>query len=501
MFLDNFILDRFGGVERVFPKPDWPEHPIINPMELPWERNAPKGYFSHWAFVVAALHDPDDGKFKLWYIRDFEEVYDKRMLCYAETTASLHWEKPLSEKCVPFNEHKATNIVQLNSGEHIALALNFDRSDKSRKYLMNLRKSFLVSPDGLQWRTVSEDTPFRKHHYQRPIWDESIQKWISYSQYSHHWNILHRKRQIGRQESADFINWSPKRMVLSVDFDPNLPPNLEFHDMSVRKIGGQYIGIATEFLAEGIPSIHNFSGLHIPEYDGDRTYNHWEQAYAHFGLYASRDGIHWRRVGDPGPWAAHGTPGHYDYGFFSDSVAGQLVHDGKTYVIHDIRPQKQRLSKRKPMALKTAEFLQHERDQAALVDALGTYPRLRSNAITALILREDGWAELKPTYEQGSAFTRQFVFEGDALKVNAEAYGGYLKIEALDPQFKPYEGFSAAECDAVCSDNLKQIWHTVRWLGNPDVRALWNKSVRLRFHLHQASLYAFQFEETATVER
>ena len=501
LFLDNFILERFEGVERVFPKPDRPEQPIIDPMELPWEGNAPKGYFSHWAFVVAALHDPDDGKFKLWYIRDFEEVYDKRMLCYAETTAPLHWEKPLSEKCVPFNEHKATNIVQLNSGEHIALALNCDQSDKSRKYLMNLRNSFLVSPDGLQWRSVSEGTPYRKHHYQRPIWDESIQKWISYSQYSHHWNILHRKRQIGRQESADFINWSPKRVVVSVDFDPNLTPNLEFHDMSVRKIGGQYIGIATEFLAEGIPSVHDFSGRHIPEYDGDCTYNHWEQAYAHFGLYASRDGIHWRRVGDPGPWAAHGVPGHYDYGFFADSVAGELLHDGKTYVIHDTRPQKQRLSKRKPNALKTAEFLQHERNQAALVDALGTYPRLRSNAITALILREDGWAELKPTYEQGSVFTRQFVFEGDALKVNAEAYGGYLKVDALDPQFKPYEGFSAAECDAVCSDNPKQIWHTVRWRGNPDVRALWNKPVRLRFHLHQASLYAFQFEETATVKR
>ena len=260
LFLDNFILDRFEGVERVFPKPDRPEQPIIDPMELPWERNAPKGYFSHWAFVVAALQDPDEGKFKLWYIRDFEEVYDKRMLCYAETTAPLHWEKPLSEKCVPFNEHKATNIVQLNSGEHIALTLNYDQSDKSRKYLMNLRNSFLVSPDGLQWRSVSEGTPYRKHHYQRPIWDESIQKWISYSQYSHHWNILHRKRQIGRQESADFINWSPKRVVVSVDFDPNLPPNLEFHDMSVRKIGGQYIGIATEFLAEGIPSVHDFSG-------------------------------------------------------------------------------------------------------------------------------------------------------------------------------------------------------------------------------------------------
>ena len=29
LFLDNFILDRFDGVTRVFPKPDRPDEPII----------------------------------------------------------------------------------------------------------------------------------------------------------------------------------------------------------------------------------------------------------------------------------------------------------------------------------------------------------------------------------------------------------------------------------------------------------------------------------------
>ena len=325
LFLDNFILDRLDGVERVFPKPDRPEQPIIDPMETPWERNAPKGYFEHWAFVVAALHDPDDGGFKMWYIRDFEETYDKRMLCYAETTDPLHWEKPLSEKCVPFNKHKATNIALTDASEDIALALNHDRSDGSRRYLLNLNRSLLVSArrltvdDGQRGHALAE-TPLPA-----PLLGMSrFRSGSLYSQYSHHWNILHRKRQIGRQESADFVNWSPKQVVLSADVDPNLPPNLEFHDMSVRKIGGQYIGVATEFFTEGIPSVHDFSGRHIQDYDGDSTYNHWEQAYAYFGLYASRDGIHWRRVGDRGPWATHGTPGHHDYGFFLGQRGGSV---------------------------------------------------------------------------------------------------------------------------------------------------------------------------------
>ena len=109
-----------------------------------------------------------------------------------------------------------------------------------------------ASPDGLRWTTVSEDSTYRHHHEPRIIWDESIETWVAYSQYPHHWNFLHRKRQIGRQESEDFINWSPKEVVLSVDWEPNLPPNLEFHEMSVRRVGGQYIGIPGEFMAEPI---------------------------------------------------------------------------------------------------------------------------------------------------------------------------------------------------------------------------------------------------------
>ncbi len=478
LFLDNFILDHLDGVKRVFPKPDRPKEPIIRTKELPWELKA-------GIFPAAAIHDPDDGKFKLWYVKDRIAA-----LCYAEATEPLHWEKPLSEECIPYEDHKATNIVLDNSGHHVALALNHDQSDKERKFLLinnpgdpgrgKKKTVFRVSSDGIRWNIVNENTPYQHHHYQRPIWDESIQKWISYSQYSHHWNMLYRKRQIGRQESADYMNWSPKEVVLSVDWEPNLPPNLEFHDMSVRIVGGQYIGVVTEFMAE-------------PTWCNGGDHNWHDQAYAHLALYASRDGKHWRRVGDTGPWADNGKPGSYDYGFLNDSVAGQLVHNGKTYIVYGARPEKQRTSNKiGPKVL----YSQAEADRGQLVKALGKYPRMDYCSIGVLILREDGWAELKPNYEMGQVITRQFVFEGDTLKINAEAYGGYVKVEMLDTHFRPYEGFSAEDCDPVYSDDPNQIWHTVRWKGNSDVGALWNKQVRIAFHLHQASLYAFQFEDT-----
>jgi hypothetical protein len=469
-------------------------------------------------FPVAALYDPYDKKFKAWYekrlVTDPHDADSGKVMCYAESTDCLHWEKPLSDQCIPYQGHKATNIVLEDSGHHIALALNHDQSDPERRYLLThpsrvrarqqgkrTVSAFAVSPDGIRWTTIHEDTPYRHHHFQRPIWDAAIQKWIAYSQYSHHWNLLHRKRQIGRQESEDFINWSPKEVVLSNDWDPNLPPHIEFHDMSVRKVGGLYIGIMTEFMAEPIWCVRNDT-------------NWRDQAYAGLSLYASRDGKRWQRAGGPELWVEHGKPGSYDYGFVNDTVAGQLVHDGKAYIVYGARPEKQNfhgrireITRLHETALNApyqvagramvpgAAFAQGERDRESLVETLGTYPR-RDFSLSALILREDGWAELKPAYERGKVITRQFVFEGDALKVNADAYGGYIRVEVLDPYLNPYEGFAAEDCDPVCTDDANQIWHRVSWQGNRDVRALWNKPVRLVFHLHQASLYAFQFEDT-----
>ena len=114
----------------------------------------------------------------------------------------------------------------------------------------------------------------------------------------------------------------------------------------------------------------------------------------------------------------------------------------------------------------------------------------QTSRLGALILREDGWAMLRPKHESGKALTRQFVFEGTRLHLNAECGFGYLRVELLDPFFKPYEGFSAEDCEPVHGQG---VWHTVSWKGRSDLRALWNKPVMACFHLYESSLYAFQF--------
>ena len=494
LFLDNYILDHLDGVRREICAPTKSPEPLLSWSDLPWEQ------VQFNPGTAGVVHDPDDGLFKMWYWQGLanDPFNTGQVLCYAESKDALHWEKPLRDDCLPFQGHTATNIVHPDVSQS-GLALNHDRADSKRKYLLvnwppetaakrppgSPRLSSVdASPDGIHWQTISEESPLPHHHEQKIIWDESIQRYVGYSQYSHHQDFLYRKRQIGRQESPDFINWSPKEVVLTADWDPNLPPDLEMHDMSVRKVGGLYIGIAGEFLAE-------------PIWQEREGHNWRDQAFCRLGLYTSRDGKRWHRVGGPESWVDTGSPGDQDYGFACFTPAGELVHNGKLVVPYCANPQKQSwLGGTPPRPMYPQDEFERRQKAWRARQALQGDPK-KKRAVGGLILREDGWARLLPEYETGQVYTKQFVFEGDALRVNTDCHYGYLQVELLDPTFTPYEGFSAVLCDPVIGAP-GQIWHTIHWQGKSDLRALWNKPVRIRFTLHEASIYAFQFFESMT---
>jgi len=492
LFLDNYILDELIDAERTVPPPQKAEPPLIEFENLPWER------YHFTSVPAAALYDPDDRLFKMWYKTLVSGNTNSAqgtevVLCYAESDDALYWRKPLREDCQPFEDSEKTNIV-VRDFDNGAIVLNPDRSDPERKFLAVYNPSMeaarrgqrvmsrvAASPAGNNWQVISDDSPFRHHHQMRVIWDDAYNKWVGYSQASPAFASHLHVRTIGRQESADFINWSPKEVALSADWDANLPPDLEMHDMSARKVGGLYIGITSEFMAEPF----------WQERDG---HNWRDQAFSRLGLYTSRDGKRWQRVGGPGPWVDTGSPGDQDYGFACFTPAGELVHNGKLVIPYSANPQKQSwLDRGSPTPSYPPEEFERRRQAWHARQALQGDPETK-RAVGGLVLREDGWARLMPEYETGKAYTKQFVFEGDALRVNADCSYGYVQVELLDPTFTPYEGFSAELCDPVIGAP-DQIWHTVSWQGSSDLRALWNRPVRIRFTLREASIYAFQFFE------
>ncbi len=313
LLLDNFILAGFDGVERVIVRPEKTAPALIQYENLPWERY-------HWTCVpAAALQDPDDGLFKMSYKTLVSGNTNSSegtlvVLCYAESKDALHWTKPLRDDCQPFEKHSKTNIV-MNDFDNGTVVLNPDRSDPNKKFLAVYNPSqeatqrghrvmsrVAASPDGIRWQVINDDSEFRHHHQSRIIWDAAAQTWIGYSQASHAFASHRHIRTIGRQESTDFINWSPKQIILSSDWDPNVGPNVEFHTMSVRKEGDLYIAIVEEAHGE-----HQW----LLRQDGG---NQHDQFHTKAALYVSRDSHQFFRADGYQPWADNGPPGSQDYG-------------------------------------------------------------------------------------------------------------------------------------------------------------------------------------------
>src|SRR5436190_10502084 len=86
--------------------------------------------------------------------------------------------------------------------------------------------------------------------------------------------------------------------------------------------------------------------------------------------------------------------------------------------------------------------------------------------------------------DAGIVVTKPLTFKGTRLLVNLAAKGS-LRVSLLDDSGKAIPGFENAE---ATGDSLSQ---EIRWAS--DLAALEGKTVRLRFELRDAKLFAFQF--------
>jgi hypothetical protein len=105
--------------------------------------------------------------------------------------------------------------------------------------------------------------------------------------------------------------------------------------------------------------------------------------------------------------------------------------------------------------------------------------------------RLDGFVSLDATSETGIALTRPFVFDGNRLQLNVAA-GGFVRVAVLDETGREIEGYGSADCDAVSTDSIRRA---VTWNGRSDLGRLSGRTVRLRFEMQDAKLYALQFVE------
>jgi hypothetical protein len=103
--------------------------------------------------------------------------------------------------------------------------------------------------------------------------------------------------------------------------------------------------------------------------------------------------------------------------------------------------------------------------------------------------RLDGFVSLDAGVTVGTIITRPLVFCGDQLILNLLA-AGFLKVGILNEAGDAIAGYDISDCDPIAADSVRQV---VAWNGDSDVGSLSGAVVRLKFEMHDAKLYAFQF--------
>ena len=87
--------------------------------------------------------------------------------------------------------------------------------------------------------------------------------------------------------------------------------------------------------------------------------------------------------------------------------------------------------------------------------------------------------------------TKPFKLEGDCLELNVDARRGELLVEVLDAAGQPLAGYGGD--NAVTYRNVDELRLSPGW--PKPLSKLKTQTIRLRFHLRNAALYAFQVQE------
>ena len=182
-------------------------------------------------------------------------------------------------------------------------------------------------------------------------------------------------------------------------------------------------------------------------------------------LVVSRDGIQWDRP-ERKPFLELGRNGAFDSG--SIYVSPGMIRQGDELWIY----------------YTGYDFIHGGTDQK--VDR-------KKGVISRAVLRLDGFVSVDAAYTGGQLTTVPLNFKGSRLELNVNtSSGGSVQVEILDGAGISLTGFTQHDCDVI---RVNSTAHTVTWKGSSDISSLQEKVVKLRFHMRDTKLYAFQFRQ------
>ncbi len=447
LFTDYYLIESLDNVSLKLHEPI-DKGSVLN-FDKPWE-----GPFSAYCTVIK-----DDELFRLYY-RGVpvagKDGNENENTCYAESTDGILWTKP-NLKIYEIYGTINNNVVLTNAAP---VTHNFSPfidnnpkaiSKQKFKALGGSSESGLVayvSEDGIHWNLLKKPV-FSKGIFDSQnvsFWSESEKLYVCYFRT---WTGEGYKgfRSVSRTTSEDFINWT---MPVKMSFGNTPYEHLYTNQTSpYYRAPHIYVSVAARFMPKRqVLSEEEAKKLNVnPKYFSDCS-----DAI----LMTSRGG------------------NTYDRTFM------------KSFIRPGIGLQNW-VSRSNYPALNVVQTGPTEMSVYVNQDYAQPTAHLHRYA-----LRIDGFISVNAPYKGGEMMTKPIRFTGDKLLINfATSAAGFVKVEILDLKGNKIEGLELENSKEIIGNEIEKV---VTWKGNPDLKRLNDKPVKLRFVMKDADLYSIRFK-------
>jgi hypothetical protein len=463
------ITRELGHVEKL--------GPVLGP-DIPTDFTRDDGSrenLNPWfAMRLTVLFNELDKKYQMWY-RAGGEAYTG----YAESENGINWIKPL------IGMGRRTNLISYRGADHgtfFESAVMIDPTvpwGHPEKYKAaynpgdpwDCEAAIAYSSDGIHWRAYNNGEPVTGRAadtFNQIIWDPIARRYmlITRTDLGTEGGATEERaaRIIVHGKDNDLMNYPEAwvdPVIVRVDdpaqeTTPAGVPVLQMESMNIWIYENIYFGLMHVLTMGELTA----SGGKIPV---DAPHARPESDVIDYFLGTSRDGKHFDRswIYARKPFVERGGYGEFDKAAVWPS--SQIITKGDEHLIYYTAGHSQQLG-----------------------------PDAENGQVGLAILPLDRFISQSAKDELGTITTKAFKFEGFTLQVNVDAGDGRFYAEILDADGKPIPGFTVNE--ARIFGGVDQLRLEPWWKGQKDLTSLKGKTIRLKFYLNNAKLYAFQIK-------
>jgi len=437
LVFDTRVIEKTEGVRLALGQVVKDSRNPLTQPDKPWE-NALDNVYPN------LIYDEQDHLFKLWHkcVLDEPAIAAKQesppllingvawYLCYATSHDGIAWEKPQFDLHL-FDGSVKTNAVARGVA-NVGVFKDPRDANPARRYKM-LSDIGARLPNNMR-ASFSPDGI----HWTEPSQLEGLGSsgdthtnafWDERrGKYVLFSRLYRGERLVSRSESADFLHWQEPQVVLRST--PEEGQATQTYCMPVFPYANVYLGFVMMYHA-----------------GGDRTVD-CELAW-------SPDSREWHRLAPGAPFIPRGPAGSCDAGCIYAQAGSPVIKDNELWIYYGGIREVHRSWKR---------------------DCHLCLARIRLDSFAGY-KTEDG-------SEPGTVLTRPLLSAGEPLRVTADIpEGGELRVEIIGEK-----GCSIADCEPLRTNAIDAV---IRWKGGKSLADFGGKTVRLKFTLRSATIYAF----------